>query len=382
MKILVTGSAGFLGRNLIARLQEESLKMERQGDGSGHKIIPYDLESGEELLPAALADADLVYHLAGVNRPEHKEEFYLGNGDLTRRIVETAEASGNRPLIVFSSTVHAAGESDYGRSKRLGENYLAEYRSRGGRVAIYRLSNLFGKWSRPNYNSVVATFCHNTARNLPLTISDRKNRITLNYIDDVVDAFLKFASPVPPLAESDSGILSITVSHTISLGELADTLASFRSIRETGILPELSDRFTKQLYSTYLSYLPEAERLYYPELKSDDRGFLFELIKSPHIGQIFVSRTKPGITRGNHYHHTKVEKFCVIEGEAEVTMRLIDGEAVQRYRCSGKKPAIIDIPPGLTHAITNVGEGELITLFWANELFDPAKPDTFFKEVE
>jgi UDP-2-acetamido-2,6-beta-L-arabino-hexul-4-ose reductase len=371
MKILITGSNGFIGKNLIIRLQQDE----------NLELYTYDLNNTEKDLIRYIKDADLIYHLAGVNRPEKTEEFYQGNSSLTDFIVKQLLLNNKTIPVVLSSSIQAENDNDYGKSKRLAENSLMDYLMQGGQAYIYRLSNVFGKWCRPNYNSVVATFCNNIANDLPIKINDPKAVVTLNYIDDIVDEFLSYSEETFSKLKLSNNPLSINESYSITLSELSEKLESFKSIKKTRILPDLNDEFSKKLYSTYLSYLPYDERKSDVDLKKDDRGNLFELIKSPNAGQIFVSKTKPGITRGNHYHHTKVEKFCVISGEASVKMRKITGNEIEEYHVNGDFPVMIDIPPGYTHNITNTGSDELITLFWANEIFDPSSPDTFFKEV-
>ncbi len=371
MKILITGSEGFIGKNLIVRLKQYE-KFE---------LYTYDINDTEESLINALKDVDLIYHLAGVNRPEKVEEFYQGNSNLTEFIAGQLIANNKNTPVILSSTIQAQSDNDYGKSKKLAENVLLDYIRQGGQAYIYRLSNVFGKWCRPNYNSVVATFCYNIANDLPIKINDPQAVVTLNYIDDIVDEFLLYTEDPISKLKLNQNPLTIEKSYSTTLADLAESLEAFKTVRNTRILPDLNDDYLKKLYSTYLSYVPFKERECKADLKTDERGNLFELIKSPHSGQIFVSKTKPGITRGNHYHHTKVEKFCVISGEASVKLRKIDGSDVEEYIVSGDKPSIIDIPPGYTHNITNTGSSELITLFWANEMFDQVQPDTYFEEV-
>jgi UDP-2-acetamido-2,6-beta-L-arabino-hexul-4-ose reductase len=347
--ILITGAKGFLGRNLVAHLLA-------RGDCT---LRLCDLETSAEELKAWLCEAEVIYHLAGVNRPLDSAEFESGNFGFTARICEVLRAAGRAPRIVFASSIQAELENPYGVSKRKAEQTLRGFAdSTGAEVRIFRLKNVFGKWCRPNYNSVVATFCHNIAHDLPIVISDPANEVELSYVDDVVAAFL-----------ADGTIPS----YRIGLGDLAGRIEGFKSL----YMPDFSVRFNQCLYATYLSYVEAADRRRGLEVKSDQRGGLAEFLKSPHCGQLFVSRTKPGVTRGNHYHHTKTEKFFVVAGEGLIRMRHIEGGEVIEYRVRGEDFSVVDIPPGYTHSIENTGEGELVTLFWASQVFDPERPDTY-----
>ena len=374
VKALVTGANGFIGKNLTLALQR-----------GGVEVAAIDVDSSSDNLLAGVTGADVVYHLAGVNRPEHEEEFQTGNVGSLEAVLSVIEryASANpgvqRPLIVLSSSTQAKQDNPYGRSKLAAEKTLEAYTLRVGSPAvIYRLPGVFGKWCRPNYNSVVATFCHNITHDLPITISAHANVVRLIYVDDVVRAFLGLlGSPQPDgcLFHEIEPIFSVT------LGEIVDTLQSFKASRADLIVPNFSDPLVKRLYATYLSYLPEGEFAYALNKKEDPRGALAELLKAPSFGQVFVSRTKPGVTRGNHYHDMKTEKFCVLDGEALIHFRHIHGEEVTTYRVSGQEFKVVDIPPGYTHSIENAGTTEMIVLFWASEPFDPAKPDTYSLEV-
>lgn len=367
--VLVTGSAGFVGRNLLSAIQPlanvEALCFDVQDDPAG--------------LPRLLERADLVFHLAGVNRPKAEVEFETGNAGLTRTICQTLADLRKTPKVVFTSSIQASLDNPYGISKRKAEDELVQFsRSTGAEVAIYRMRNLFGKWCRPNYNSVTATFCYNVAHGLPVEISDPAREIELVYIDDVVRTFLAELDPTP----SECRYRDIPRYTKITLGELAALVRSFGDIRKSLVLPNLADRFVQELYATYLSYLEPADFAYELDVKTDERGILAEFLKSKAFGQIFLSRTKPGITRGNHYHHTKTEKFLVVEGDAVVRFKsIIDSDRVIEYQVSGTSPKVVDIPPGFTHSIENVGTADLVTLFWASELFDPARPDTVYQAV-
>jgi UDP-2-acetamido-2,6-beta-L-arabino-hexul-4-ose reductase len=370
--VVITGGGGFIGRNLAVRLRAmEGVEVTTLGRG----------ETGAAL-DAGLERADTVFHLAGVNRPESPEEFTTGNVEVTRHLCEGIAAAGRAPRVVFASSIQAERDNPYGRSKREAEEVLAGCAAEtGAAVTVFRLKNVFGKWCRPNYNSVVATFCHNIAHDLPIEISDPAAALELVHVDDVVDALIA-EMDAPRAAEEVARAGDDIPSHTITLGELADTVRSFREMRSTLQVPDLSLRFNQQLYATYLSYLEAADWSYALEKRTDPRGDLAEFIKSPWFGQVFVSRTGPGITRGNHYHHTKTEKFLVIAGEAAIRFRHVEGGEVIEHRVRGEDYTVVDIPPGFTHSITNVGEGELITIFWASELFDPDRPDTCFLPVD
>jgi UDP-2-acetamido-2,6-beta-L-arabino-hexul-4-ose reductase len=370
MNIVVTGAAGFVGRNLTAELANHGQ----------HEVFGYDLGGTEAELEAALARADFVFHLAGVNRPKDASEFEAGNRGFTGRVLGLLEKHDRRIPVVLTSSIQAVQDNPYGASKRGAEEEAFAWAGRtGGRALVYRLPNLFGKWCRPNYNSVVATFCHNIARGLPIEVNDPDRVLELVYIGDLLDEFL-LALDGRQHAGAD-GYCFAPVTHRIALKELADTLHSFRLSRGTLTLPDFSSPLTRALYATYVSYLPENEFAYRPEMKPDHRGFFSELIKQPGFGQISVSRTKPGITRGNHWHHTKGEKFIVVEGEAVIRFRKVDGSDVIEYPVSGGEITVVDIPTGYTHSITNVGETDVVTLFWTDELFDPGRPDTYYLEV-
>lgn len=368
IKIAITGARGFVGRNLIAHLNaRKDCAMTRidRGDSDGD-------------LRRALTDADIVFHLAGVNRPQHVSEYDTGNVGSTETLVSLLREIGRAPKIVFSSSIQAALDNPYGASKARAEQVLREFAAKtGARVRIYRLSNLFGKWCRPNYNSVTATFCHNIAHDLPISVSDPAREIDLCYVDDVVAAFV---GELDSDAQGEDG--QEIVSYRLTLGDLAGRIQAFHDMRSTLRLPDFADPFNRALYATYLSYLTEDRREYQLDIKSDPRGSLAEFVKSDAFGQIFVSRTHPGITRGNHYHHTKTEKFFVVEGEGLIRMRPIEGTEVSEYLVTGSKYQVVDIPPGLTHSITNVGATEMVTLFWSSEVFDPNRTDTYFLPVD
>ena len=369
MNILVTGSKGFLGRNLWLALRHRK----------DVKLFGCDLGTDENILEQGLREANLVFHLAGVNRPIRDEEFHTGNTESTANICSKLWEMGRAPKIVLSSSIQAVLENPYGLSKRNAEEVLRRFAQESGTTCVaYRFKNLFGKWCCPNYNSVTATFCYNIAHDLPIQISDPQKEIDLTYIDDVVSALLSELNDdhMPGFRFGKE-----LKSYRITLGDLAQLVRSFRDMRTSLLLPDFSKPFVRALYATYLSYLDGPDFGYSLEIKSDERGSLAEFIKSEGFGQIFISRTRPGITRGNHYHDTKTEKFVVVEGKAVIRFRHIEHEDVIEHVVRGEEYSVLDIPPGYTHSIENVGKGELVTLFWASEIFDLHNPDTFFAKV-
>lgn len=345
------------------------------------EVLAIGRETTECVLNDGLARADVVFHLAGINRPLDPSEFVAGNAGLTESLCKRLNSLGRKPTVVLTSSIQADADNPYGRSKLAAEKLVAAWAGRSGaRVVIFRLKNVFGKWCRPNYNSVTATFCYNIARNLPISINNEERVLELIYIDDVVSALLGVVGQV---SDGVVGVerCNIEKSYHVTLGDLARTIQSFRDARRSLSLPSFDSEFVRRLYATYLSYLDSSDFTYTLEQKTDHRGSLAEFMKSAQFGQIFVSRTKPGITRGNHYHHSKTEKFLVVEGDAVVRFRNIDGTDVIEHRVSGTQYCVVDIPAGYTHSIENVGLGELVTLFWASEVFDPAMPDTYFAPV-
>ena len=368
-RILITGGRGFLGRNLAAHLRERK----------DCEVTVFDREDAAEDLERLLLGAEFIFHLAGVNRPQDPVEFEQGNTGLTEFVCQFLQKNGRTPKIVFSSSIQAELENPYGTSKAKAEVALRRFSSEtGAAVRLYRLKNLFGKWCRPNYNSVTATFCYNIANDLPITFSDPAREIELSYVEDVVTAFLTEIDR----REGGTGVSMEIPTYRIQLGDLAGRIQAFHEMGSTLTLPDFSNWFDRALYATYLSYVPAPSRRHNLEIKSDARGSLAEFIKQKTIGQIFVSRTRPGITRGNHYHHTKTEKFFVVEGDGLIRMRAIEGGPVEEYSVTGSDYQVIDIPPGFTHSITNVGTGEMVTLFWSSEMFDPNRPDTYYLPVD
>jgi UDP-2-acetamido-2,6-beta-L-arabino-hexul-4-ose reductase len=368
MKVLVTGSEGFVGKNLRVAL----------GRRPGVEILGFDVSSPPEDLERHAAAADFVFHLAGVNRPKDPGEFVAANVDLTAQLLGALAATGRRAPVVFSSSTQAALDNPYGVSKRRAEDLVFEHhRLTGAPVRVFRFPNVFGKWSNPNYNSVVSTFCHNLTHGIPIQVSNRANEVTFVYIDEVVRCLV--ACLEPGLAGGEFGQVAET--FRVTLGELHDHLVSLRDARVHNEVPDLSTRWARMLYTTFLSYLEPEQRAVAVDLKTDPRGWLFELVKSRHAGQVFVSRTRPGITRGNHYHDTKIEKFCVIQGRGRIRMRrMLTGEVVT-YEVSDDPIRVVDIPAGWTHAIENAGDSDMLTIFWASEVFDPERPDTYFENV-
>jgi len=368
--VLVTGSQGFIGRNLIASL---SLLPDLN-------ILTFDIEDEPKSLLNLLVKADFVFHLAGINRPHDPSEFTRGNVGLTQQLVDQLRAQGRSVPVLISSSIQAALDNPYGASKRQAEELVRAYgRETGAPVFVFRLPNVFGKWSRPNYNSVVATFCHNTANGLPLEVHDPSRELALVHVDDVVAEFIAAFRGTPALGLDGEPVVRPV--FTIGLGDLADRIRRFPQTRLTREVPEVGDELSRRLYSMYLSYLPQDAFGYALDTRRDPRGWLAEVLRSPAMGQIFVSVTRPGIARGNHWHHTKTEKFLVVSGEAVIRFRQIHGIEVIEYPVSSAQPQVVDIPPGYTHSITNTGATDLITLFWASEPFDSGRPDTYALQV-
>ena len=371
MHILVTGANGFMGRNLCAAL--ENLRPQ-------DKLWRVDVDTPQQRLSQAAMQADFVFHLAGVNRPQDPAEFMRGNHDAAASLLQMLER-GKKPPVLLTSSTQAALENPYGQSKRAGEEAVRAYGERtGAPVYVYRLTNAFGKWSRPNYNSAVATFCYNIARGLPIQVNDPDAVLRLNYIDDIVAEFLRVLEETPTSAEN--GFYRVEPVHEIRLGDLAGLLQRFHQMRDDLDVPDQSDALTAKLYATYLSFLPPDDFARTPVIHSDERGSFTELIHMGGHGQISVNVSKPHITKGEHWHHTKHEKFIVVSGQGVIRFRKIGDGTVISYQVDGSLPQVVDIPPGYTHNIENTGDTDLVTLMWANERFDPARPDTFRLPVE
>jgi UDP-2-acetamido-2,6-beta-L-arabino-hexul-4-ose reductase len=369
MKILVTGAKGFIGKNLCLILREE-----------GNEVFEFDVGSTDDDLRNYSHSADFVIHLAGVNRPLFPEEFLAGNVIFTKKLLDFLDRYGHKAPIIFSSSIQAALDSPYGKSKKIAEDQLFEYEKKTGTpVYVYRLYNVFGKWCRPNYNSVIATWCYDAANNLPLQINQLVPAIDFVYIDDVIVEFLRVIENQPkPTGE----IMYAEPHYSEKLEDIAAALDTFKKSRENEMLPKLGEGFYKKLYSTYLSYLPEDKLAYELLMHKDIRGSFTEAFKSPTYGQISVNVSKPGVTKGNHYHMSKNEKYLVVTGTCLIKLRKATDDNIVSYTCDGKDLKVVDIPPGYTHNITNIGKEDSVTVMWANELYDPDHPDTYFLPVE
>ncbi len=369
MNILITGAKGFIGRNLTAELKNRNYL----------NIFEYDIDTDETMLNQFCKDADFIFHLAGVNRPKDVSEFMEGNFGFTSDLLNLLKKHGNNCPIMISSSIQAELDNPYGKSKKAGEDVMTEYgKATGSKVLVYRFPNVFGKWCRPNYNSAVATFCSNIVNDLPIKVNDENVIMNLVYIDDVVNELI---SALEGKENRVGGFCEVPVVHTITLGEIVKLIYSFKQSREDLSVPSMNDEFAKKLYSTYLSYLPKDKFSYDLKMNIDSRGSFTEFIRTPERGQFSVNVSKPGITKGNHWHHTKNEKFLVVSGKGVIRFRKIDSEEVIEYFVSGDKLQVVDIPVGYTHNIENLGDSDMITFMWANECFGTDKPDTFFMEV-
>lgn len=367
VKVLVTGAKGFIGRNLVERLRADV----RTGVS---EVLEFDRDDDAQLLERYSADCDFVFHLAGVNRPQDVCEFTEGNVDLTVRLLGLLRDRNACPVLLSSST-QAELDNPYGVSKRAAEDAVLAYASEtGAAVFVYRLPGVFGKWSRPGYNSVVATFCHNIARGLPIEVRDPAARLALVYIDDVVREFIgALEGSASPRGE---GRYEIPVVHETTLGDLVRLLQEFRDSRTTLSVPRSDDAFASKLYSTYLTYLPTDAFSYPLTMRSDERGSFTEILRTPDRGQFSVNVIRPGITKGDHWHDSKNEKFVVVAGRGVIRFRAVGEDDVVEYAVSGEQIEVVDIPPGYAHNIENTGEGDMVVFMWANEAFDPDNPDT------
>ena len=379
MKILITGAKGFVGKNLVAQLKNIQEGKVKNTNFPSLTLYEYDVDTDPALLDGYCADCDFVFHLAGVNRPKDPSEYMEGNFGFTSTLLETLKKHNNSCPVMLSSSTQAALDNEYGRSKKAGEDLLFQYgEETGAKVLVYRFPNVFGKWCRPNYNSAVATFCHHIAHGLPITVNDPSVHMTLVYIDDVVGELL---DALENKEHSDGGFCKVPVEYKITLGEIVDLIYSFRASREERSIPDMSDGFTKKLYATYLSYLPEDQFSYPLKMNIDNRGSFTEIIRTKDRGQFSVNISKPGITKGNHWHHTKNEKFVVVSGKGVIRFRKPDSDQIIEYFVSGDKIEVVDIPTGYTHNIENLGDTDMVTFMWCNECFDPERPDTYFLEV-
>lgn len=383
MNILVTGANGFVGRNLVSQLENIGSGKARNYAIAGEElsVLCYDVDSDPAVLEEYCRRADFVFNLAGVNRPEDPSEFMKGNFGFASLLLDTLKKCGNSCPVMISSSTQAALDNPYGESKRAGEELLFEYgRETGAKVLVYRFPNVFGKWCRPNYNSAVATFCHNIANGLPIRVNDPSVVMHLVYIDDVVDELIGALSGDEHRA---GAFCEVPVVHEITLGGIVDLLYSFRDMQQDLEVPDLGDAFTKKLYSTYLSYLPKEKFCYPLKMNVDNRGSFTEIIRTPDRGQFSVNISKPGITKGEHWHHTKNEKFVVVSGHGLVQLRKIGTDEVINFEVSGEKMEVVEMIPGYTHNIINLSDTEdLVTFMWANEAFNPERPDTYFEPVE
>lgn len=399
MKILVTGAAGFVGKNLVAALANIRDGKDRTRPLlSITEIYQYDIDTEPALLDAYCASADFVFNLAGVNRPQDPAEFMSGNFGFASTLLDTLKHHGNTCPVMLSSSIQATligryGQSDYGRSKLAGEELFFRYSAEtGAPVLVYRFPNLFGKWCRPNYNSVVATFCHNMAHDLPIQVNDRSTQLEMLYIDDLVQEMLDALEGQPhrcdydglePVPAEAGRYCYVPTTHQVTLGEIVDLLESFKAQPQTLMMPRIpANSFAKKLYSTYLSYLPGDKAAFSLKMNVDARGSFTELLRTMDCGQVSVNISKPGITKGQHWHHSKWEFFIVVSGHGLIQERKIGSDEVIEFEVSGEQIQAIHMLPGYTHNIINLSDTQdLVTVMWANEPFDPGHPDTFFEEV-
>ncbi len=382
MKVLVTGAKGFVGKNLCATLKNIIEEKDKTFDiDSDIEVFAYDVDTDPILLDEYCKEADFVFNLAGVNRPKDQSEFMLGNFGFASTLLETLKKYKNTCPVMISSSTQAALDNPYGLSKKAGEDLLFDYsKETGAKVLVYRFPNVFGKWCRPNYNSAVATFCNNIANDLPITVNDPTVVMNLVYIDDVVT---ELVSALKGEEHRDGDYCYVPIVHTITLGEIVELIESFKRSRDERSIPNTQDDFTKKLYATYLSYLPEDKFSYELKMNCDDRGSFTEILRTCDRGQFSVNISKPHITKGNHWHHTKNEKFVVVSGKGVIRFRKIDepDAKIIEYFVSGDKIEVVDIPTGYTHNIENLGDTDMVTFMWCNECFDPNKPDTYFEVV-
>ncbi len=381
MKILVTGAKGFIGQNLVAALQNIRDGKDTTTDlASDLEIYQFDKDTDLSLLQDYCRDCDFVFNLAGVNRPQNVEEFMNGEFKFATVLLDTLKRAHNTCPVMYSSSIQAVLDNPYGKNKKAGEQLFFQYgEETGARVLVYRLPNVFGKWCKPNYNSVVATFCYNIANGLPITIDNRCHPMRLVYIDDVVSEMIRALCGKETRAEV---FCKVPAEHNVLLGEIADLLYSFKAGRENRYTPDVTDgSFSKKLYSTYLSYLPENQFAYPLKMNADERGSFTEILRTQNNGQFSVNISKPGIVKGNHWHNTKNEKFLVVSGRGVIRLRKPGSEKVIEYTVSGDRLEVVDIPVGYTHNIENLGDRDMITFMWSNECFNPEKPDTYFLPV-
>ena len=380
MKVLITGAGGFVGRNLTAQLHNiKAGKARNYSLPDDLTIYEYDIDTNPELLDLYTKDCDFVFHLAGVNRPKDEKEFMEGNFGFTSVLLDALKKNQNKAPVLITSSIQAELDNPYGKSKREGEKLIFQYgEMEGVKTLVYRLPNVFGKWCRPNYNSAVATFCNNIAGGQAITVNDPSVEMQLVYIDDVVEEFI---SALQGRETREGDFCCVPAVHKVKLGKIVELLYAFRDSRQNLCVPKLDNAFEKALYSTYLSYLP-ADAFSYPlKMNVDERGSFTEIIRTPDRGQFSVNISKPGIIKGNHWHHTKNEKFVVVSGRGLIQFRKIGTSEVLDYHVSGDRLEVVDIPTGYTHNIINEGETDMVTFMWCNECFDSEKPDTYFEEV-
>ncbi|MGL4393560.1 MAG: NAD-dependent epimerase/dehydratase family protein [Fusobacteriaceae bacterium] len=373
MKILITGSNGFIGKNLVCELNNRGY----------NNIFKITKETTDEEFLDFTENCDFVFHLAGVNRPENDSEFFEGNSNFTAKLLKRFQDINKFPPVLISSSIQAELENSYGKSKKMAEEIILDYSKKNKvKTYIYRLPNAFGKWCKPNYNSAVATFCNNIANNMEIKINNADANISLVYIDDVIHEFINALERKENTENKENNFFyKINPVYNISVGKIAELIYSFKESRENLIIPNLGDDFTKKLYSTYLSYLSKNNFRYPLKMNIDNRGSFTEFLKTSDKGQVSINISKPGITKGNHWHHSKNEKFLVVSGKGVIKFRNIITNEIIEYFVSSEKLEVIDIPTGHTHNITNLGDTEMVTVMWVNEIFDPNNPDTYFLEV-
>lgn len=397
MNILITGAKGFVGKNLVANLYNIKNGKNRTRSFSIDNIYEFDIDTDISLLDEYCQNADFIFNLAGVNRPQNNEEFMQGNFGFASILIDTLKKYNNTCPVVLSSSIQATligrYDSDYGRSKKAGEELFFDYaKETGAKVFVYRFPNLFGKWCRPNYNSAVATFCNNIANDLPIQVNDRNIKLELLYIDDLIEEMFDAIegkehhcefNGIETVLKDDGRYCAVPKTHKVTLGEIVDLLESFKSQPQTLIMPKIPDNsFAKKLYSTFLSYLPKEKTSFPLKMNIDDRGSFTELLKTAECGQFSVNISKPGITKGQHWHNSKWEFFIVVAGHGLIQERKIGTDEIIEFEVSGDKIEAIHMLPGYTHNIINLSETEnLVTVMWANEQFDPNRPDTFFEKV-
>lgn len=370
MKILVTGVKGFIGKNLIVELENK-----------GFTVLSYDLDSEEKLLKQYISITDFIVHLAGINRPLSKNEFYDGNTNFTLKLINLIKETGKTIPIIFSSSIQVSLNNDYGKSKKQAEDLLLQFsKDENSPVYIFRLSNVFGKWSKPNYNSVVATFSYNLTHNIPIKVHDKNSSVNLVYIDDVVKEFIRIIKLKKH--EVNNQIFEVRPIYLTPVIKLAKMLENFKQTRQTFHTPYFESDLEHKMYATFLSYYDVDDFIYELKMNVDDSGSFTEVLKTLKDGQFSINVSKPGIVKGNHYHHTKTEKFIVVSGECEIKFRKINETAIKAFIVNDKKLQVVDIPPGYTHSIKNIGKNDSVTLIWASEVFDKENPDTYYEEVE